>query len=182
MFWSHVTSVFQVLSLSLSRAVWQVGESPGNEVDKWPNQSHPSCILQWCSGCRFSPSQHLIGRPFVGNAEARKTVAKGLWLNKTENYDGLCGGLLLVYPDCFRSFNISLKGNRKGPLCTMQSCFVFKKGTTKETETKYFFGERFNLILKNTFSVPGQSTCSSCSQKRKWAIRKRVRRSEKATA
>ena len=34
LFWSHVTSVFQ--GLSLSRSVGRVGENPGNEVEKNP--------------------------------------------------------------------------------------------------------------------------------------------------
>ena len=43
------------------------------------------------------------------------------------------------------------KGNGKGPLSTIHSCCAWQQGTTKATETKYSFGERFNLILKTHF-------------------------------
>ena len=69
LFWSHVTSVFQ--GLSLSRSVGWVGENPGNEVVTIPHSMNLGKAHFPCGGGRGTGARENRGRDGTGDGRRK---------------------------------------------------------------------------------------------------------------
>ena len=86
LFWTHVTSVFQ--GLSLSRSVGRVGENPGNEVDddtvRWAAITAGHFLTLYAvestvlSRDLFDPSFHLLWYTFTSLSSGTEYLSLGL--------------------------------------------------------------------------------------------------------